>query len=87
MPPISKKQSKKELLSPKQRHSLLSITRFIFSSDYIRIRIWLLIIPLIIFLIAGSMITNMDALIIVIIILGYFLLSHLHKWLEKQEEK
>jgi hypothetical protein len=82
----SKKQSKRELLSPKQRRFFLSITRFIFSSDYIRFRIWIIIIPLLILVIAGDLLTK-SGLLILLIIFCYILLSRLHKWLEKQEEK
>jgi hypothetical protein len=82
----SKKQSKQESLNPTQRRFFLSITRFIFSSDYIRFRIWVILIPLLILIITGNLLTK-SGLLILLIIFCYILLSHLHKWLEKQEEK
>ena len=84
MSPTSKKKRKKELINLEQRHFLLSITRFVFSNNYIRFRVWLIVIPLLILIIKGDLLT-INGLIIVLIIFGYILLSYLHKWLEKQE--
>ena len=65
---------------------LFSAVRFIISTDYIKVRIWILIIVLIIFTIMGQLLTK-TALLITLIILGYILLTYLLKWFDQRDEK
>ena len=65
---------------------LASAVRFIISIDYIKIRIWILIIVLIFFTIMGQLLTK-TALLITLIILGYIFLTYLVKWFDKRDEK
>lgn len=82
----SKKQSEHKLPRQKLIHFFRSITRFIFLSEYIRFRVWAIIIPLLLLVLTGNLLTK-TGLLVLLIILGYILLSFLHKWLERLEEE
>ena len=65
---------------------LASIIRFVISDDYIKFRVWGLIIVLVIFAIMGQLLTK-DVLLITLIILGYILLTYFIKWFEKRDRR
>ena len=65
---------------------LASVSRFIFSADYTKFRVWGLIIFLIIFAITGQLLTK-TALLILSIVIGYIFLTYFVKWFDKRNEK
>ncbi len=53
---------------------------------YLKLHLWSMILGLIIVLIIGELLTR-NGLLLIIMILVYFFLRYLDKWLEKHEEK
>jgi ABC-type transport system involved in cytochrome bd biosynthesis fused ATPase/permease subunit len=88
MPSTSKKQFEKENRASKPISFLFSTIQFIVSvfRDYLRLRIWAIVIPLLIVIFMGKLLTK-EGLLVIVIILIYILLSYLDKWFEKHEEQ
>lgn len=63
---------------------LASVSRFFVDMDYIKIRVWILVVVIIVLAITGHLITK-DGLIIGLIISTYVLLTYLIKWFEKRD--
>ena len=81
----SNKRSSTDRSSSQIRRWLLSIIRAIYSSDYLRFRIWAILILFLILVITGNLLTK-NGLIFILIIIGYVLLGYLQKWLENFEK-
>lgn len=79
------KRSSTDRSSSQIRRWLLSIIRAIYSSDYLRFRIWAILILFLILVITGNLLTK-NGLIFILIIIGYVLLGYLQKWLENFEK-
>lgn len=79
---------KKERPKSNLKELFFWIVRFLvlFFREYLRYRAWLLIIPLLIIILMGRLLTK-DGIIMGLIILIYLSLSYLDKWFENHEEK
>ena len=82
-----KKQYEKEKSISKPRELLFSTIQFIvaFFRQYLRLRIWAIVIPLLIVIVMGKLLTR-DGLLVVLVIVIYILLSYLDRWFEKHNE-
>ncbi len=87
--------STKSQKQPEQASVLLKLKTFLlfvaeFSvyafRKYLRLRIWAIVIPLLIVLFMGKLLTK-DGLLVIAIILFYLMLSYLDRWFEKRKDK
>lgn len=84
----SRKQLDNKKEASKSTHFLVSIIRFVtsFFREYLRLRIWAIVIPLLIVIFMGKLFTK-DGLLVISIIVVYIVLSYLDKWFENHKEK
>ncbi len=74
------------LLTVKMKRILHKLTQYFFSStrDYLKIRVWLILIPLIVLLVMGKLFTK-GGLLIILFIGFYIVLNYIYKHSGKKE--
>ena len=87
MPPIPKLHPERDSGDSKLRRFSFLMIRYVamFFRKYLRPRIWVIIIAMIIMMFMGDLLTKYG-LQVLLVILGYVLLIFLDKWLEKYED-